>query len=185
MKLASAVRAREHSPNPKDSNVRFYLPALTGLLLLPAARAQGIGLELSETVGPFPSTVGSVCVPVSCAITPQSTLTTLPGSSVNVTVFGAPGQIYFLGVGTVFTCQTIPSIQNQLAIGLGSPIVSVGGVLPSAGFVCSGTVAGTSIFGVSVPASLPSGSQFVFQALTVDAQSSSFAFTSPVRLAVN
>lgn len=152
--------------------------ALTlALTLACAASGQNVGLELRGTTGPFVPVAGSVCTPVTC--TPE-TLAVPSGATISAHVFGAPGQIYALGVATTLQCVTIPGIQNQLALA-GSPVV-IGGVLPPGGFICSGTVSAASIWNIAVPPALPTGTQFVFQALTV-ASGGTFAFTTPVVVA--
>jgi len=145
-----------------------------------ALPSQEVGLELRGSSGPFVPVAGSVCVPVNCSPGPQQTLTLPSGSTISAHVFGAPQQPYALGLSTTLQCQTIPGIQNQLGLG-GAPVV-IGGVLPGAGAICGGAVSSASIFGITVPASLPPGSQFVFQALTVSPLSQQFTFTTPVLL---
>ncbi|MFN3242780.1 MAG: hypothetical protein ACE37K_14860 [Planctomycetota bacterium] len=155
----------------------LLLSSLTAASCLPC---QEVGLELRSSTGPFAATAGSVCVPVNCAPGPQETLTVAAGSVVSAHVFGVPQTPYLLGLSGTLQCQTLPGFGNQLGLG-GAPVL-LGGVLPAGGFLCGGAVSSAAIFGIAVPASLPPGSQFVFQGLAVSPQSQQFTFTTPVLL---
>ena len=154
--------------------------ALTLAFALPA---QEVGLELRGSTGPFVPVAGSVCVPVTCSPGPQQTLTVASGSVISAHVFGAPGQPYALGLSSTLLCQTIPGFLGQFGLG-GTPVI-VGGVLPPAGTICGGAVSSSSMHGIQVPAGLPVGTQFVFQALAVSPHSQQFTFTTPVLLVTN
>jgi hypothetical protein len=156
-----------------------FASLLAILAASPFLAAQNVGLEL-YTGGPFIQTAGSVCMPVTCAITPQRTLNAPLGANVGVAVFGAAQQFYLLAIGGPLACQTIPGIQNDLA--LGGVAAIVGGILPAPATLCTGTVASAQLWNITVPATLPAGSQFLFQALTVESGTLQLAFTSPVLL---
>jgi hypothetical protein len=160
--------------------MQHRIAVLAILAASPFLRAQNVGLELVGTTGPFVPVAGSVCLPVSCTVGPQHTLNVPLGSNVNANVFGAPQQLFLLAVGGPLLCQTIPGIQNELA--LGGIAAVVGGVLPSPATFCAGTVSAATIPGIHVPAALPAGSQFLFQSLTVESSTLQLAFTSPVLL---
>jgi hypothetical protein len=155
------------------------ISVLAILAVSPFLRAQNVGLEL-ECGTPVLQAAGSVCMPVSCTVGPQQTLHVPLGANVSALVFGAPQQIFLLGIGGPLACQAIPGIHNDLA--LGGIAAVVGGVLPPVATFCAGSVSAASIQGIHVPATLPAGSQFLFQALTVESGTLQLAFTTPVLL---
>jgi hypothetical protein len=155
------------------------IAVLAILAASPLLRAQNVGLELHHG-GPFVLVAGSACQPVTCAIGPGRVLNVPLGATFSAHVFGAPHQLFLLGVGGPLACQAIPGLQNDLALGGITAVVS--GILGPQIGTCTGPLASATLFGITVPASLPAGSQFLFQALTVEPSTMSLAFTSPVLL---
>jgi hypothetical protein len=159
------------------------IPVLAILAVSPFLTAQEVGLELRTGGLPFISAAGTVCMPASCAITPQRTLNAQLGATFGVSVFGGGQQPFLVAVGGPLACQSIPGIVNDFA--LGSVAAVIGGVLPPAGpfgGLCMGTVTSAQFWSIPIPATLPAGTQFVFQALTVDGSTMQLTFTAPVLL---
>jgi hypothetical protein len=160
------------------------IAVLAILAVSPFLTAQEVGLELRGSGGgPFVTPAGSVCVPASCAITPQRTLNAPLGSTFGVSVFGGEQQPFLVAVGGPLACQSIPGIVNDFALGAVAAVI--GGVLPPAGpfgGLCGGTVSSAQFWHIPIPATLPPGTQFVFQALTVDGSTLQLTFTAPVLL---
>jgi len=160
------------------------LSALFATLLASAVPSQNIGLTVELPTFP-PQVIGQICGGVRCASPfgpPPPTAAIARGARGRFVVHGAVGQIFFLAVSDTAGCQRIQGIQNPLVLGGMPGTVSIGAVgAPAAFNVCGGQTGRTGTW-VTVPGSIPSGSQFVFQALTLEpiAGGTQLAFTNQI-----
>lgn len=168
---------------------RLSLLALVAPIYLPLP-AQNVGLT-AEVANTLPVVVGQTCGGWRCFNgpfgSPPASFQLGGGVPVRMVVHGTIGQPFFLALSDGAGCQAVPGVRYPLT--LAGTITTVGaGVIagPAAPNVCGG-VAGRAGTWLTAPASLPAGTRFVFQALTIEtsALGSSPAFTNPIVAVIN
>jgi hypothetical protein len=132
---------------------------------------------------------GQACGAFTCAPFPAGPLTPTAANTRTrtVTVHGAPSSIYVLGLSQAplaTPCVVVPGIDNALMLGtpatiLAFGVTSAGG--PSTSAACR---QGQGRFTLTVPGTVPPGSTFLLQALTMSASTGGPAFTVGLRATI-
>lgn len=140
--------------------------ALPFVLFAGGLLSQDIGLT-AQRLQPSSQIFGQSCGPVRCnSGPPPRELPLVGGASYRFTVFGIPGQPYFLAFSDSFGCRWFPGIRNHVVLAGNVTGFAAGALSLSTTTNQCANPTGSASVTVTLPPRLPSGLVIHFQGLT-------------------